>query len=85
MDLTYCKENGITVSNIPAASNEAVSEHGLTLYMALRRNVVGMHERTREGVEWKEKGSLNGVFYGGLMGGFRGEVVGILGGGELGM
>lgn len=84
VDVAYCKEHGISVSNVPAASNEAVSEHGLTLYMALRRNVVGMHERTREGKEWKEKGSLSEHFYGGLMTGFKGEVVGIVGGGELG-
>ncbi|KAF7922281.1 hypothetical protein EAE99_007461 [Botrytis elliptica] len=84
IDIAYCKEHGISVSNVPAASNEAVSEHGLTLYMALRRNVVGMHERTREGKEWKEKGSLSEHFYGGLMTGFKGEVVGIVGGGELG-
>ncbi|ESZ90100.1 hypothetical protein SBOR_9511 [Sclerotinia borealis F-4128] len=84
VDIAYCKENGISVSNVPAASNEAVSEHGLGLYMALRRNVVGMHERTREGREWVEKGSLTRGFYGGLMGGFKGEVVGVVGGGELG-
>ncbi|KAM0148936.1 hypothetical protein ACHAQE_009605 [Botrytis cinerea] len=84
VDIAYCKEHGISVSNVPAANSEAVSEHGLTLYMALRRNVVGMHERTREGKEWKEKGSLSKHFYGGLMSGFKGEVVGIVGGGELG-
>ncbi|KAJ8063475.1 hypothetical protein OCU04_007351 [Sclerotinia nivalis] len=84
VDIAYCEEHGISVSNVPAANIEAVSEHGLTLYMALRRNVVGMHERTREGREWKEKGILTGGFYGGLMAGFKGEVVGIVGGGELG-
>ncbi|CAD6454950.1 ed43d9ed-b546-4481-94ed-b887b048ee84 [Sclerotinia trifoliorum] len=84
VDLAYCAENAISVSNVPAANIEAVSEHGLTLYMALRRNVVGLHERTREGREWKEKGSLTGHFYGGFMAGFKGEVVGIVGGGELG-
>ncbi|TEY53388.1 hypothetical protein BOTCAL_0248g00050 [Botryotinia calthae] len=84
VDIAYCRKHGISVSNVPAANSEAVSEHGLTLYMALRRNVVGMHERTREGKEWKEKGSLSKYFYGGLMSGFKGEVVGIVGGGELG-
>ncbi|KAG4026167.1 hypothetical protein MFRU_044g00370 [Monilinia fructicola] len=84
VDVEYCRERGISVSNVPAASNEAVSEHGLTLYMALRRNVVGMHERTREGMEWKEKRTLTGYFHGGFMAGFKEEVVGIVGGGELG-
>ncbi|EDN97204.1 hypothetical protein SS1G_11729 [Sclerotinia sclerotiorum 1980 UF-70] len=69
VDLVYCAENGISVSNVPAANIEAVSEHGLTLYMA-------------DGREWKEKGSLTGYFYGGLMAGFKGEVVGIVGGGN---
>ncbi|KAA8566711.1 hypothetical protein EYC84_009243 [Monilinia fructicola] len=30
VDVEYCRERGISVSNVPAASNEAVSEHGLT-------------------------------------------------------
>lgn len=84
VDLNYCKEHEISVSNIPAASNEAVSEHGLSMYLALRRNITAMHEKTREGLEWKEKGTLTGYFHGGPMVGFKGEVVGIVGGGELG-
>ncbi|PQE24918.1 Glycerate dehydrogenase protein [Rutstroemia sp. NJR-2017a WRK4] len=84
IDLEYCKEHHISVSHVPAASNEAVSEHALALYFALRRNIVGMHELTSEGREWVQRGSLTGEFWGGLVGGLRREVVGIVGGGELG-
>ncbi|KAM3081259.1 hypothetical protein ACMFMG_005216 [Clarireedia jacksonii] len=84
VDLEYCKAHNISVSHVRAASNEAVSEHALGLYFALRRNVVGMHELTREGKEWVQRRSLTGHFWGGLIGGLKKEVVGIVGGGELG-
>jgi hypothetical protein len=49
----------------------------------LRRNVVRMHELTVETDEWVQKWSLKDEF-GGCPGTCREEVVGILGGGELG-
>lgn len=41
LDLAACKKHGVQVCNVPAASNEAVAEHAIALYFALRRNVVG--------------------------------------------
>lgn len=41
VDLEACKERGVKVCNVPAASNEAVAEHTIALYFALRRCVVG--------------------------------------------
>ena len=69
--------------NVPAASNEAVAEHAIALYFALRRNVVGMHELTAEGQSWVEKGSLAKDF-GSIPSTCRDEVMAIFGGGELG-
>jgi glycerate dehydrogenase len=41
VDLEACKKHGVKVCNVPAASNESVAEHAISLYFALRRCVVG--------------------------------------------
>lgn len=39
--------------------DEAVAEHAISFYFALRRNLVGMHAKMVDGKEeWKSKGSL---------------------------
>jgi len=83
IDLAACKDHHVTVCNIPAASNEAVAEHAIALYFALRRNVVRMHELTAGGQRWVEKGSLAKDF-GSIPNTCRDEVMAIFGGGELG-
>jgi lactate dehydrogenase-like 2-hydroxyacid dehydrogenase len=83
ISLPACQSHKVLVTNVPAASNEAVAEHALALFLALRRNVVGMHELTVGTDDWVTKWSLKGDF-GGCPGTCREEVVGILGGGELG-
>jgi glycerate dehydrogenase len=74
------------VTNVPAASNESVAEHAIALFFALRRNIVGMHDRTKggDGEEWVRKYSLRSKLWG-CPRTCREEVVGILGGGELGI
>jgi lactate dehydrogenase-like 2-hydroxyacid dehydrogenase len=83
IDLAACARRKVLVTNVPAASIESVAEHALALFFALRRNVVRMHELTVETDEWVQKWSLKDEF-GGCPGTCREEVVGILGGGELG-
>jgi glycerate dehydrogenase len=83
IDVPACTKRNILVTNVPAASIESVSEHALALFFALRRNVVGMHQLTVETDEWVKKWSLKDEF-GAFPGTCREEVVGILGGGELG-
>lgn len=40
-------------------SDEAVAEHGISFYFALRRNLIGMHATMVDGKEeWKSKGSM---------------------------
>ena len=40
-------------------TDEAVAEHAISFYFALRRNLVGMHTKMVDGKEeWKIKGSL---------------------------
>lgn len=84
VDLEACKAQNVTVCNVPAASNEAVAEHAIALYFALRRNVVLLHELTAEGEEWVQKGSLATRFVG-LPGTCREEIMCVLGAGELGL
>lgn len=83
IDLAACKQYGVTVSNVPAASNESVAEHAISLFFALRRKVVRMHGLTVEGSLWGKTGSLKDEF-GECPGTCREEVVGVIGGGELG-
>lgn len=83
IDMNACAERGIIVCNVPAASNESVAEHAISLFMAVRRRVVRLHSKTAEGVEWPFRGTLLAEF-GGLPGTWKEEVVGIIGAGELG-
>lgn len=83
IDLAACKQYGVTVSNVPAASNESVAEHAISLFFALRRKVVRMHGLTVQGGLWGKTGSLKNEF-GECPGTCREEVVGIVGSGELG-
>lgn len=83
LDLKACAARGILVCNVPAASNEAVAEHAFTLFMAVRRRVVRMNEMVLDGHVWGERGTCTADF-GGLPGSWADEVVGIIGGGELG-
>ncbi|KAH8592298.1 2-hydroxyacid dehydrogenase-like protein [Bisporella sp. PMI_857] len=84
IDLAACKEKGVRVCNIPAASNEAVAEHAISLYFSLRRRIVYLHELTRAGKEWVSRGSLAGEFGGKIPGTAREEVLSVFGAGELG-
>ncbi|TAQ85526.1 hypothetical protein B7494_g6144 [Chlorociboria aeruginascens] len=83
VDLEACKQRGVAVSNVPAASNESVAEHAIALYFAVRRKVVLMHELTVKGEEWPEKGTLK-AYFGEMPGTCRIETMGVIGAGELG-
>lgn len=49
IDLAYCKEKGIVVSNVPAYGVHSVAEHTFALMLALSRKLVESVERTRKG------------------------------------
>ncbi|TVY12482.1 Glycerate dehydrogenase, partial [Lachnellula arida] len=82
VDLAACRERGVQVCNVPAASNEAVAEHAIALFFALRRNIVGAHNTLVNTEDWVKTGNLTPTF-GGLPGTCREEVMGIIGAGEL--
>jgi glycerate dehydrogenase len=83
LDIPTCRELNVAVSNVPGASNEAVAEHAIALYFAARRNVVVMHDIVVASNVWPSKGSAVAEF-GSLPITNKGEVMGIIGLGDLG-
>lgn len=53
VDIDYCRERGIVVSNIRDYSVHTVPEHVFMLMLALRRNLLGFHADVRNGA-WQE-------------------------------
>lgn len=49
IDLNYCSEKGITVSNVPTYGMHSVAEHTFALILAISQQIVPSVERTREG------------------------------------
>lgn len=84
VDLAACKKQGISVSRVPSASSEAVAEHAIALYLAVKRQIVHLHQLTIEGSEWASRGSLVGEFRG-LPKPCSQETLGLIGYGHLGM
>ncbi|KAF7896187.1 hypothetical protein EAF00_006202 [Botryotinia globosa] len=88
VDLAYCAENNIQVSNMPDTNTDTVAEHALALYFAVKRDVVSMHEWTMKAERWASQGTgilgMN-TWQGGGARSCRSEVVGIVGGGKIGL
>lgn len=53
VDIEYCREHGIVVSNIRNYSVHTVPEHVFMLMLALRRNLLAFHADVRRG-EWQK-------------------------------
>jgi glycerate dehydrogenase len=53
VDIEYCREHGIVVSNIRNYSVHTVPEHVFMLMLALRRNLLAFHSDVRNG-EWQK-------------------------------
>lgn len=49
IDLEFCKEKGISVSNVPAYGVHSVAEHTFALILALSQKIIPSVERTRQG------------------------------------
>jgi lactate dehydrogenase-like 2-hydroxyacid dehydrogenase len=60
VDLHAAKARGIRVVNAPGANLDAVSQHAISLYFAVRRRTVLLDRKVREQPsEWKREGSIN--------------------------
>lgn len=81
VDLAYCRDHGITVSNIRGYAINTVPEHAFALIFALRRNILAYHEAVRRG-RWQESGQF--CFFDYPIRDLHGSALGIIGEGVLG-
>ncbi|GHA65283.1 D-2-hydroxyacid dehydrogenase [Photobacterium aphoticum] len=81
VDLDYCHQRGIVVSNIRDYASDSVPEHALGILFALRRNLLGYHRDIQAG-RWQETGQF--CFFTHPIGDIRGTTLGIIGSGSLG-
>ncbi|OLQ77469.1 glycerate dehydrogenase [Photobacterium proteolyticum] len=81
VDLDYCHQHGITVSNIRGYACDSVPEHVIAMMFALRRNLMGYHQDIQAGV-WQQKKQF--CFFTHPIGDINGSTLGIIGSGSLG-
>ncbi len=75
IDLAYCRDRGIAVSNVPEYGDNTVAEHVFALLLALYRNIPEAVSRTRTG-------DFNML---GLRGhDLKGKTIGVIGAGSIG-
>jgi phosphoglycerate dehydrogenase-like enzyme len=75
VDLDAAADLGIPVTHTPGLNAAAVAEHTVALVLAVARNVLGNHERLREGA-WRDEIDLTGTILD--------KTVGIVGFGDIG-
>ncbi len=75
IDLSYCKEKHITVSNVPSYGEHTVAEHTFALILALSRKIIPSVEKARRGDFSLEKLRGFNLF---------GKTIGVIGAGTIG-
>ena len=75
IDLNYCKQRGIIVSNVPRYGQNTVAEHAFALLLAITKNLLPSIERVNHGV-FSPKG-LRGID-------LKGKTIGVIGTGNIG-
>jgi len=75
IDMDYCREHGIAVSNVPVYADETVAEHVFALLLAISHNIAKAVQRTRSGSFSQE--NLEGFD-------LRGKTFGVIGTGAIG-
>lgn len=85
IDVDACAARGIRVLNSPNCNTEAVAEHAVAMYFAVRRTLVPSMKQLRAG-EWVRRGTLMKSVYvaGKPPRGCRDETVAIIGHGGVG-
>ena len=81
VDLAWCREHGIVVSNIRGYAANTVPEHVIALAMALRRNLLAYRRDVRDG-QWQR--SPNFCFFDHPIRDLHGATLGLIGRGSLG-
>lgn len=81
IDVDYCREAGIAVTNIRGYATQSVPEHVIAMMFALRRNLRGYHNDILAG-EWQRDKQF--CFFTHPIGEIAGSTLGVIGSGELG-
>lgn len=81
VDLDYCREHHIVVSNVRGYSVHSVPEHVFTLLLALRRNLLA-HEAAARNGEWQR--AQNFCVFAAPINDLHGATLGIVGYGAIG-
>lgn len=81
VDIVYCKERGIVVSNIRNYASHTVPEHVFMLVLALRRNLLAFREDVQKG-EWQKAAQF--CLFTHPVRDLHGSTLGIMGGGSIG-
>ena len=77
IDLDYCKNNNILVSNVPAYGVHAVAEYTFALLLCLIRKVYNSYQRIRESGSFSIEGLRGEELFG--------KTIGIIGTGRIGV
>lgn len=81
VDLGFCRERGVTVSNIRNYAVHTVPEHAFSLILALSRNLMGYREDVQTG-KWRRSGQF--CFFNEPVFDLHGKRLGIYGEGSIG-
>lgn len=81
VDLEYCRNNNIIVSNIRGYAVRTVPEHAFALILALRRSIIGFRQDVKDG-EWQKADQF--CFFNHPIEDLNGARIGIFGEGILG-
>jgi glycerate dehydrogenase len=81
VDLGYCREHGIVVSNIRGYAVDTVPEHAFMMMLALRRNLIGWREDVLAGL-WQQTDQF--CLFTRPVNDLHGSTLGLVGYGSLG-
>ncbi|SHO54893.1 D-2-hydroxyacid dehydrogenase [Vibrio quintilis] len=81
IDIDYCREHGIAVTNVRGYATQSVPEHVIGMMFTLRRNLMAYHQDIARGV-WQQEKQF--CFFTHPIGDIAGKTMGIIGSGTLG-
>lgn len=80
-DLSYCRQNGIVVSNVAGYAKQTVAEHTFMLMLALSRNLIAYRDDLQAG-KWQRTAPF--CFHNAQISNLHGKTLGIVGEGAIG-
>lgn len=81
VDVEYCREHGIAVTNVQGYATQSVPEHVIAMMFALKRNLKGYHNDIAAG-EWQRNKQF--CFFTHPISDTAGSTMGVIGSGALG-